>query len=144
MRACTASDVPAIVAAANGTGSRHEGAARHDVRAHESFVVAPERARSRSGSTRDRMARARSLPCAASHYVVKRSDTAGTDSRVHKKGAGPAQTFPELWNGASGSLAGDFRIACGDDELEEMLESERWRAPLRRTGSPRAIAWHRS
>ncbi|MBN3830696.1 hypothetical protein [Burkholderia sp. Ac-20344] len=64
----------------------------------------------------------RSLPHAASHYVVKRSDAAGTDSRVHKKGAGRSQTIPELWNGASGSLAGDFRIACGDCGLEEGLE----------------------
>ncbi|WP_423369033.1 hypothetical protein [Burkholderia sp. LMG 32019] len=61
---------------------------------------------------RERMARNRSLPRAASHYVVKRSDAAATDSRMHKKGAGRAQTFPELWNSASGSLAGGFRIAC--------------------------------
>jgi len=44
------------------------------------------------------------------------------DSRVHKKGADRSQTFPELWNGASGSLAGDFRIACGNCGLEEKLE----------------------
>jgi hypothetical protein len=95
--------------------------AMHDVRTHESFVVAPEHARSRSGSARGSIARDRPLPRAASHYVVKRSDTAGTDSRVHKKGAGRSQTFPEWWNAASGSLAGDFRIACGDRELEGML-----------------------
>ncbi|MBY4714190.1 hypothetical protein [Burkholderia cepacia] len=115
---------------ANGTGSRHDGAAMRDVRTHESLVAAPERARSRSGSTRERVARDRSLPHVASHYVVKRSDAAETDSRVHKKGAGRTQTFPELWNGASGSLAGGFRIACRPCGLEETLEFGRGCAPV--------------
>ncbi|MDN7914343.1 hypothetical protein [Burkholderia cepacia] len=115
---------------ANGTGSRHDGAAMRDVRTHESLVTASEHARSRSGSTRERVARDRSLPHAASHYVVKRSDAAGTDSRVHKKGAGRTQTFPELWNSTSGSLAGGFRIACRRCGLEETLESGRGRAPM--------------
>ncbi|WP_157687352.1 hypothetical protein [Burkholderia lata] len=69
----------------------------------------------------ERIVRDRSLPRAASHYVVKRSDAAGTDSDVHKKGAGRSQTFPELWNGACDSLAGCFRIACCSRKLEEML-----------------------
>ncbi|KWC83318.1 hypothetical protein WL57_21605 [Burkholderia cepacia] len=123
MRARAASYAQAIVGVANGTGSRHDGAAKRDVRTHELLVAAPERARSRSGSTRERVARDRSLPHAASHYVVKRSDAAGTDSRVHKKEAGRTQTFPELWNSASGSLAGGFRIACRPCGLEETLES---------------------
>ncbi|WP_133059213.1 hypothetical protein [Burkholderia puraquae] len=115
-----------------------------DVQTHESFVVTPERARSRSGSMRECMTRDRSLPRAASHYVVKRSDTAGTDSRAHKKWAGRSQTFPELWNGASGSLAGDFRIACGDCGLEGMFEFGGVYAPTRRPAGPRKIARRRS
>lgn len=87
-----------------------------------------------------RVARDRSLPCAASHYVVKRSDAAGTDSRVHKKGAARAQTFPELWNSASGSLAGGFRIARRTCGLEETLESGRGCTPVRWTADPHRMA----
>ncbi|WP_217694564.1 hypothetical protein, partial [Serratia marcescens] len=110
-----------MVSTANGTGSRHDSAATRDVRTHELLVAASKRARSRSGSPRERIARDQSLLRATSHYVVKRSDPAGTDTYVHKKGGGRSQTFPELWNGASGSLAGVFRIACGICGLEERL-----------------------
>ncbi|RQT06165.1 hypothetical protein DF035_06645 [Burkholderia contaminans] len=134
----------AMVSMANGTGSRHDSAATRDVRAHELLVSASKRARSRSESSRERIARDRSLSRAASHYVVKRSDTAGTDARVHKKGGGRSQTFPELWNGASGSLAGDFRIACGICGLEERLEFGGMDTSARRTAGPRKIARRRS
>jgi dTDP-glucose pyrophosphorylase len=72
----------------NGTGSRHDSAATHDVGTHESLVATSERARSRSGWARECMTVACPLPRAESHYVVKRSEAAGTDTRVHKNGAG--------------------------------------------------------
>ncbi|HHX4057981.1 MAG: hypothetical protein ACN6QT_03260 [Burkholderia contaminans] len=122
-----------MVSTANGTGSRHDSAATRDVRTHELLVAASKRARSRSGSPRERIARDQSLLRATSHYVVKRSDPAGTDTYVHKKGGGRSQTFPELWNGASGSLAGVFRIACGICGLEERLEFGGMDTPARRT-----------
>ncbi|MCA7948828.1 hypothetical protein LGM43_00930 [Burkholderia seminalis] len=59
---------------------------------------------------------------AESHHVVNGSILSGTDARMHANGAGHAQTFLELWNSLSGSLAGGFRIACRDRGLEEMLE----------------------
>ncbi|WP_176730202.1 hypothetical protein [Burkholderia sp. A2] len=42
---------------------------------------------------------------------------------MHNNGAGEARTFPELWNSASASLAGRFRIERRHRGLEEMLES---------------------
>lgn len=78
---------------------------------------------------------ARSIPDwwaqdAESHYVVKRRDAAATDSRMHKKGAGRMQAFPELWNSASRSLAGCFRLQGRRRELEEMLEFGRGKSGL--------------
>jgi len=101
----------AMAGPVGGTGSRHDGAATRVAHTHESFVAASECARAWKNAPRGRMAFACQWPHAVSHYVVIGSDSSGTASRRHKNGAGRTRTFPELWNSASASLAGCFRIA---------------------------------
>ncbi|MCA8428551.1 hypothetical protein [Burkholderia seminalis] len=129
---------------ANGTGSPHDGLATGDLRTHESFVVASEHARSRSGRARACMSFACPSLRAESHYVVNGSGLSGTDARMHTNGAGHAQTFLELWNSLSGSLAGAFRIACRNRGLEGLFEFGGGREPVRQAARTGRIERHSS
>ena len=127
----------------SGTGSRHGGATMRVARTHESFVAASECERAWKEAPRGCTAFACQWRRAVSHYVVIGSDSSGTASRGHNNGAGGPRTFPELWNSASASLAGRFRIARRHRGLEEMLESgvdeSRCDEPAGRAGSSHVI-----
>ena len=143
MRARAASFTLAMAGAVGGTGSRHDGAATRVAHTHASFVAASECARAWKGAPRGCVACACQWPHAVSHYVVIGSHSSGTTSRRHNNGAGGPRTFPELWNSASASLAGRFRIARRHRGLEEMLESgvdeSRCDEPAGRAGSSHVI-----
>lgn len=126
MSARAAPYAPATAAPVGGTGSPHDGLSALDVHTHEWFVAASECARSWREAVCGCMAFACQWRRAVSHYVVIGSDSSGTASRGHNNGAGGPRTFPELWNSASASLAGRFRIARRHRGLEEIFERNEW------------------